>query len=341
MADDDAYDDDAIAAFARAQKRKVRVRLGLIGAVVAAPFLYLGWRCHGINAAQEARREEYRKERELTDADRAALRAGLAEARQRLTAARAAWARAVAPEALAISEPGDARCDIRLVAPTAQAASSYTRYGSIDANYYGNVFFRRHPAGEPIPPLDIDADLAGLTEIAAELDANKADRDDLDRVRRFDDTALFVVVDKEVPPVVLGVGEASSYMPGRLVGAAYVYSYSQQRITCAGDFEAENGASIEFDYSYMEDNVLDKDSKMREAARATLQRDLDVRVQQALVRSLRRVAPAGAAGGGSAAGDEGAAGDEDAADGAGAANGKGAADGKGAAPAGAGPGSGK
>jgi hypothetical protein len=41
--------------------------------------------------------------------------------------------------------------------------------------------------------------------------------------------------------------------------------------------------------SYMADNVLDREAKMREAAKATLQRDLEVRVQQAIVRGLRAV----------------------------------------------------
>ena len=301
---------DEVEAFARARKRKVRVRLFLMGAIVAAPFLYLGWRWHSISAAEEDRAEARRKELALSGAERTELRGAIEAARKMLVGAREAWGRAVTPEALAEVGQGAGRCGVRVVGPTAQAAASYSRYGSIDANYFGNVFYRPHAVGASIPPLDIDAELKGLTAVAAELEAGKADHNDLSRVRNLDDTALFVVVEQERKPSVHGIGEAQSYTPGRIVGTAYVYSYRQQRIICVGPLDASNGSSIEFDYQYISDSFSDKEDRMREAAMATLRRDLEVHVQQALAQRLRVAAPAAAGGAG---GEDGADGEDDAA----------------------------
>lgn len=301
---------DDVEAFARAHRRKRQVRLFLLGAVIAAPFVFLGWRCYSANEKIEAQREAYRKELALSDGERASLRTSIAEARQRLAAAREGWTRAVTREALAAVAPGEGPCPLRLVAPTAQAAASYIRYGSIDGNYFGNIFFRSYPAGEPLRPLDLDEELQQLDKIAAELEASTADRNDASRVRDLEDRSLFVVVERETKAFVTP-GPAGAFTPGRLVGTAYVYSYAQQRITCAGALDVQNSESIEFDYSYMEDSVLDKHRREEEAAEATLHRDLAVRVRQALARDLRAVAPPGAPGGAPAAPAAPAAPDDD------------------------------
>ncbi len=286
---------DDVEAFARAHRRKRQVRLLLLAAVIAAPFMFLGWKCYSTNAVIEERREAYRKERELSEAERASLRTSIADARQVLAAAREGWGRAVTPEALAAISPGAEACAIRVVAPTAQAAAAYVRYGSIDGNYFGNAYFHRHAAGEPIQPRAIDAELRQLDEVAAELEANTADRDDAARVRELEDRSLFLIVEREIKPLVTsGITGAGGFTPGRLVGTAYLYSYRQQRITCLGALDVQNSESIEFDFSYLADDVLDKERKEREAAEATLQRDLAVRVQQALTPSLRAAAAAGA-----------------------------------------------
>jgi hypothetical protein len=135
---------DDIEAFARANKRKVRVRVFLLVAVFASPFAYLGWKMYSDHAAREERREAHRKQLELSEAERASLRTSIGEARRRLAAAREGWTRAVTPEALAAVTPGAGPCGLRLTPPTARAADSYARYGSIDGNYFGNVSFRRH-----------------------------------------------------------------------------------------------------------------------------------------------------------------------------------------------------
>ncbi len=286
---------DDVEAFARAHRRKRQVRLFLLAAVIASPFVFLGWRCYSANEKIEAQREAYRKELALSEGERGSLRTSIAEARQRLAAAREGWTRAVTREALAAVAPGDGPCTLRLVAPTTQAAASYIRYGSIDGNYFGNIFFRSYPAGEPLQPLDIDEELQQLDKIAAGLEANTADRNDASRVRDIEDRSLFVVVERETKPLVTP-GPAGGFTPGRIVGTAYVYSYSQQRITCAGALDVQNSESIEFDYSYMEDNVLDRNRREEEAAEATLHRDLAVRVRQALARDLRAAAASGAPG---------------------------------------------
>jgi hypothetical protein len=283
--------DDDVEAFARARKRKLWTRLLVLGALFLSPCGYLGWRFYSAISAEESRGEARRKARVLSEAERAALRSELAAARRRLVEARGAWTRGVTPETLAAVAPGDGPCGARVIGPTAQAAATYTRYGSTDPNYHGNVFFRRHAVGAPIPPLDIDAQIEQLGKIDAELEADTADREDLTRLRGLDDTSLFVVVTQDTAPVVLGGGAAERYRPGRLVGTAYVYSFTQQRITCVGPVDATNGESIEIGYQYKADSFVDKEDRSMEAARITLRRDLEAHVLQELAHSLRAAAP--------------------------------------------------
>ena len=284
--------DDNVEAFARARKRKLWTRLFVLGALFLSPCGYLGWRFYSAISAEESHRQANRKARGLSEAERAALRSELAAVQGRLGVAREAWTRDVTPEALAAVAPGDGPCGVRVNEKTAQTAASHARYGSTQSNYYRDGLFRRHAAGAPLPPLDIDAQLEQLGKIAAKLEAGTADREELTQVRGLKDTSLIVIVTQDTAPVARGTSEALKYTPGRLVGTAYVYSFSQQRIICVGPLDAMNGESVEFGFRYKaDDGLFDKEDKMLETARVILLRDLEVQVIQELDHSLRAAAP--------------------------------------------------
>jgi hypothetical protein len=287
---------DEVEAFRRSTARKRNLRLGLLGLVIASPFLYLGFRCQQEHAKIEEHREEYRKSLALSEPELAALKQGIDEERRRVTAARAAWPRAVAPEALAALEQSEQPCPVRFQAPTPTAAESYVRYASIDGNYFGSGAFRTFKTGEPVSDATLAASAAILEEIGAHLAADKADRRDLDRLRNLPDTATFVIVDERKEPVVTtSLGEVASFAAGVIGGRAFVYDVTQQAIICTCDIDVSNSLELKFDFSYMEDNPLDRDARMLEAAKAVLQRDLEMKVRQALARELRATRRAAAA----------------------------------------------
>jgi hypothetical protein len=286
---------DEVEAFRRSTARKRNIRLGLLGLVIASPFLYLGFRCHSENAKIEERREEYRKSLALSGSELASLKQGVDDERRRITAARAAWARAVAPEALAALEQSEQPCPVRFQAPTPTAAESYTRYASIDGNYFGSGTFRTFQTGEPIADATLAASAEILDEIAAHLAEDKADRRDRDRLYALPATATFVIVDERKEPVVTtSHGEVASFAAGVIGGRAFVYDVGQRAIICTCDIDVTNSLELKFDFSYMEDNPLDREARMLEAAKAVLARDLEMKIRQALARELRAVRPAAA-----------------------------------------------
>lgn len=283
---------DDIEAFERSTNRKRQVRMFILAAVIASPFLYLGWSCKQKRDRIAAREEAYERSIALSAADKDEMKRLVTERKQVFTAARAAWTQLVTREALAAITPGDAPCSYRFTAPTAQAADSYREHGSIDGNYFGNASAVQFAAGAPLVPRDLDADLRALAEAERLLATGEAKRPHLDALRpsRSVDKSVFIVVDRETAPVVMGgVGGVTSFVPGELAGTAYVFAYDPPRIACAGPIAARNGESFEFAFSYMEGNVLDEQMKADASARATLQRDLEIQVRRALATSLRAV----------------------------------------------------
>jgi hypothetical protein len=96
------------------------------------------------------------------------------------------------------------------------------------------------------------------------------------------DNDLFVVADERVEPVF----DHDGYLGGRVVGAAYLYSYAQGRVICAGEIFAKNAPKIEISYRYIAGQQQDKE---REAAMAVLHRDLEVALRHAIATSMRAV----------------------------------------------------
>lgn len=75
---------------------------------------------------------------------------------------------------------------------------------------------------------------------------------------------------------------ATSYEPGELTGRAYVYDFSEQRVTCVGDIQATSSRTIEYSY----DSASNAPAAMDEGPRlsASLDEDLDLQVQRAIAR---------------------------------------------------------
>ncbi len=267
-----------VEAYERATKRKRVISVTIAVAIVSSPLLYLFWRTYQEHHAYNVREAEYRKSLELDDAQRSELRRMLATSKATLDEARAAWKKAVAPDALDALEVNDNGCDVQLDAPSIDAANSYSQYGSIDGNYFGDLSYTTYATASAIganPQLDgIDRTLA---EIATKLEHDDADKDDLDRARRAlaPDHTVFLIGER-TEPVVL----SDKYIPGTLVGTAYVYDFGRHRIVCMGAIDARNSSSIDIRYSYNEMNVLDKDTQERSAARSTLARDLDIEIRR-------------------------------------------------------------
>lgn len=126
--------------------------------------------------------------------------------------------------------------------------------------------------------------LAEVDTIAARIAGGKLVRPDLEALATIDrrDNDLFVVADERVEAIF----DPDGYTGGRVVGAAYLYSYAQGRVICAGEIFAKNAPKIEISYRYIPGQQQDRE---REAAMAVLQRDLEVALRRAIATSMRAV----------------------------------------------------
>jgi hypothetical protein len=135
--------------------------------------------------------------------------------------------------------------------------------------------------GQPIPDERLARDAATVDEIAKKLAAGTAKREDSDRLYKLESHVAFVVIDRQIEPLLTETGVDVTYVPGEIHGRAYVFSAHRKTIVCAGKIDAVN--SVE--------NVLLKSQYggAQGAARGILQRDLDVKLREALAASLRSV----------------------------------------------------
>jgi hypothetical protein len=285
--------DDLEAQFVRSTRRRRAVLTVVVTAAIASPFAYVWWQRHKVVVKIEAREaeederkraEEVRRNAPLSSDEMQKLRQLAPSTRQALLDMRDAWQRSVTPEALDAVLPTEARCRHVFAAPTIEAGESYIKYSSIDGNYFGNLQYDVFPAREPLPDPGFAQRLAEVDTIAAHIAAGKLVRPDLEALatigRRDDD--LFVIADERVEPIFVSDG----YIGGRIVGAAYLYSYAQGRVICAGEIFAKNGPKIEISYRY---SPGDQQSKQREAAMAVLTRDMEVALRRAIATSMRAV----------------------------------------------------
>ena len=232
----------------------------MIIAVALSPFGYVVWRFYKAHALIAEHEREAREAEMLSDAETAQLRTSLADAIKTLQSAKASFVADVTPAALDAVTPGESRCP----------------YGA--SGTHGVI-----APGQKVEPIGLDTWL--ITQVQDDLDKGAATKTELGQIegmRGLPGEVVFVV-GKSSPPIVTG----DSYLPGQIVGTAYMYSYRQRRIVCAAPIDVQNKEAIDIQYTYMEGNILDEDMKKRESARSTLETDLQEQLDRQISERLR------------------------------------------------------
>ena len=256
--------------------RNRKVMLGVVlGAIVVLPLGKLMWHVYSVNKHnaeiedkwdEEQRREEADANRPLTADETSRLRELAPKLADAVKQQHAAWEAAMSPVALAAIEPGDDACPV-------------------DAEHLDYDLYDR---GAPIPDDDFDSSIRDADQIAARVAAGRFTRKDLEAAERLtspDGTALVVVADEKHDPIVLG----DTYDGGSVDGTAYLYRHAAQSVICAGHISAHNTDAIDIHYSALQGAPLDEQFKHDEAARAALDRDLEVQVERAIASALHAV----------------------------------------------------
>lgn len=302
---DPTADGDFEAEFHKKLARRRALLMGLLGVgvlVVASPFLYIAL---GVYRAED-RERAHAKASQLSDAQVAELGDLLDRAGPLLTAREADFRAAIPSDDLERLQPGDGTCSDAPQAPTASAASSYSEYGSIDGNYFGNASYTLVGVTSDRNTLDLRRlyeapRVATLNELSltsgaratvervrgsnAKREATKADLEEL-RVLSSGSSAklTFVVVRELTEPLVDSAGKGT-YVGATLRGRAYVYRTDLRRIACVGDIDVHNSPSIDIRYQAPANGL--PTSNRTDAAQVTLQRDLDIQIRRALATDLR------------------------------------------------------
>ncbi|MFO0577365.1 MAG: hypothetical protein U1A78_25445 [Polyangia bacterium] len=298
-ADDSAALEREFEEAARRRRRTTRaVSLGVLG-LALLPFAW-----YALQLVLRSREEAAaRAAAQLTTEERTEAEQLLAQAERALKEADAEFGARMTPEALAqikLDEDGS-ECPYRLVPPTLEAAHSYVLYGSIDMNYFGSLSYTLREPGEPIGESSTVAVRRYLLQrIGEALRSGRAEKPQLRELRELASvrgTSIVVLVENRVPAAASSsAGLGVSYTAGRLTGRAYLYSFAQKRIACAGLIEAVNSPKLDIRFSYTKGNVFDKSSKQQQSAEAALERDMEVQIRRALAAGLHAVAaPAAAA----------------------------------------------
>lgn len=270
------------------------VRFGIIGLMIL-PFAW-----YGLQLWLRAREAEAEKNAaKLSAAESAEANELIMQADRVLAEAAAGFRSAMTPEAmnqLLERTPIDgAPCPYPLRPPTPGAAQSYIMHGSIDGNYFGSIYYTLRKAGEPIgDSRELASREFTLNSIGEKLKSGRAEKHDLRELReliRMRGTSIIVIAQTQIESFVSSAGPGITYKPARITGAAYLYSFAQKRIACAGPLFAENSPQLDFRFSHMKDNYLDETSKRSQSAQKALQRDLEVQIRRALAESLHAVSP--------------------------------------------------
>jgi len=274
--------DPAAAEFARSTRNKRYMRLAALALVIFAPFGIVMYMRHQKRVKMDEYRQQYEPREPyvepLAHADRAALVKLVAELRPQLTAARKSWPDVVAPEALAAIKPGTAACSPAIQAPMQAAMDRYVRDGSTDASFASSDFFG-YSADKPIPDHVLESSMQTVIAVEKRLASNTATRYDREPLAAIAPTITLVVIDKDIWSEITGVGSAATYIPGQVLGRAYVYSVRDAKIVCAGAIDAHNVAPDASPY-------LDALRAERDG-RELLHREMELRIREALAKNLR------------------------------------------------------
>lgn len=273
---------DDIEDFARSRRRATAVRMGIMGLVIASPFLWLGWRCHEQHAKRDAWEAEYKDQQRLSPAEKAELDKLLPELRVSIQRAQKAFDEDVTPEKLETVQPGDQPC-VRYHSDAADLdAKLGTKYAALAGNYV-----EKFKVGEPI-------------KVKALADAARSLESVLEEIKREDEPtkshlARLRELAKDVDQVVFFVGETSTpvvmvdeYIPGTVRGTAFLYSPAQRKIVCAAHVDVQNAAEVKISYRTSQYDTSGQTAK-REAAQSELTIDLGVRTDRAITQGMRAV----------------------------------------------------
>ncbi|MDP2304749.1 MAG: hypothetical protein Q8P18_01820 [Pseudomonadota bacterium] len=216
------------------------------------------------------------------------------------TACVEAWDRATKPEALSRLTPLDLACNAGLKPPTESAAQAYVSSGSIDGNHFGAWSLRRIAPGERMAAPTCGRLGAEVAEARAALAGGVADRDLLRQVNAVDEsiekaTVVMLVAEIDTAPIVGStmIPGDTSFLPGHVLGRAYVYDGYSRAIVCSGEVEAANSAAdVVASYAYLEGSPSDRAGKSRDALASALDRDLEVQLRRVIVKNLLTTDPA-------------------------------------------------
>jgi hypothetical protein len=260
-------EDPNVAAFTRSTNTKRYIMFGVLGLVIASPFVYV-W---------NAKREERARYRSYTAAESPAQSEGdrtkiaklVADARGRLAPASAAWDAAFKPELLATLKASDKPCAYKFPAPTPASADKFVKYASLVEGY--GPEFGSHDANDPIP--NQLAPWLARIENLERMAAQTAVRTVESNLKDIPAYAVVVVIDKEVAPK---PGSGTAFTPGQVAARGYVYSVADRKIACTAALDVANTPTLE----------TPADDKQAEDA---LFRELDVKLRQALAANLRGI----------------------------------------------------
>lgn len=118
-------------------------------------------------------------------------------------------------------------------------------------------------------------------EIAEGVSKKKAQKGDLERLQAAEALVVddLIVDGYMTSPLPMG----TMFEPGRAGGTAYLFSYTENRIICAGELRAKSSETLDYEFKHNNENMGEK---MVEAQIATMKRDLEVNTAKALVASL-------------------------------------------------------
>jgi hypothetical protein len=284
--------DQAIEEYNKQARRARKRRMAILALVVASPVLFIAYKAQRRFAAHAEYEAKVDAENTLSEAELDQLRAMIPALTKQIEASHAPFAAATTPELLALIDARLAagatrgRCPVYLQPPGPRAEEGWGDEGNVDPELVA-------PGARPRSSPGTSA-ASTVAWVADHLAKDEARRNDLDMLTR--DSVLgpaVFVVGVRTAPLVHGLEPMLEYEPGKITGAAYVYDPVAQRVVCAGPIAVENGEHISIEYRAMKDNPLDAEQKAREAARAALDKDLNVRLKRAIVASVKAVdAPA-------------------------------------------------
>jgi hypothetical protein len=282
--------DPAAAAFARATRTKRMIQFGILGLMIAAPFLIIMYMQREERVKADERRRDYndpvaRQAKPLSDAERSELTVTVSQLRASLATARKNWAAAAGPDALKALVPGTRPCALAVHEPGDAAADKYIRTGDVDRAAFESSAFRGYIAAvKDLPDGDLRYAENLVTQIDKRLTTATADATDRERLADLELYSTSVLIDNDINPEVTQTAPKITYKAGEVTGRAYVFSLKEGKFVCTANITARNTPSEE------SPKFLDGVRRAPEAVER-LHRELEVRIRQALATNLKSTEP--------------------------------------------------